>query len=100
MIKMLQALEEDWFDAIMLTKQYFVHLSTEMDRDNVKAPLDWTELREAWIELKMYEDLYKHYKELILKDEVDAAVIFAENILESTDSTVPKKYYELLMKDM
>jgi len=80
-LRVLNALELEWSDHIMISSEYFRELSNEYSYGNISKAADWNEMKEAFLEMHMFKDLYQHYKNLLRADEINKAILFADNVL-------------------
>jgi len=101
LIKALESIEEDWLQTIFISREYFRYLSFEYNTKKVIMPMNWPEMKDAWLELKMFEDLHDYYKKMLGKGQVDEALVFAERVLNNVHMAelASNKLYKTLVEE-
>lgn len=95
----IQATDKDWEDSMDLTKGYFEFLNESYAKEGtVLAPESWSELKEAYLEHKMYQDMFLYYKKLLMDGKVDQALDFSNKVLFRLDLSreEAKKFYDTI----
>lgn len=82
LVKMLQAIDQDWMDEIYLAKEYANFLNFKYDDGKIARPFDFNEAKQAYTELRNIETLYRKYKDLVLADRIEEAIEFSHKALE------------------